>query len=156
MAMSRQQLRRQAIIARYHAGKDKPLERRRVQSFLSPIASAFNKMMSGMIEVDAATDLPITRLSHNDEWQEVHKCINGFVVMIERLLPDIDVAPLRWVSSDLQKQKLMAPAKVLRAKRIMQTIEERMTRCTWRQVIDAVRDTEIEIQLELAGIKEAA
>jgi len=42
MTLSRQQRHHQAACARYNAGKNKPLERRRVQSFLSPIPAGAN------------------------------------------------------------------------------------------------------------------
>lgn len=156
MAMTRMQLRHATAVARYQASKNKPLERRRVQSFMSPITRAFNQMMTGEADVDAKTNLPITRLAHNDEWEETHKCINGFVAAMERLMPDLDLGPLRWVSSDLVKGKLMNPAKVMAAKRTIKAIEDRMIHCTWKQVTDAVDTTRIEIELERLGLKEVA
>lgn len=156
MSLSRQQRHHLAAVARYKAGKNKRLERRRVQSFMSPITKAFNQMMTGEADVDAETNLPITRLAHNDEWEETHKCINGFVAAMERLMPDIDLGPLRWVSSDLMKGKLMTEKKVIAAKRTLKVIEDRMIRCTWDQVVEATRTTQIEIELEQLGIKEAA
>ena len=156
MAMTRRQLQHQAAVARYQAGKNKRLERRRVQSFMSPITRAINQMITGEADVDAETDMPITRLAHNDEWEETHKCINGFVAAMERLMPDVDLDPLRWVSSDLMKGKLMSEKKVLAAKRTLKAIEDRMICCTWDQVMDATRATQIEIELEKLGLKEAA
>lgn len=50
MSLSRQQRHHQAACARYNAGKNKPLERRRVQSFLSPITRAFNQIAT-LLEV---------------------------------------------------------------------------------------------------------
>lgn len=156
MAMTRQQLHNMAAVDRYNAGKNKPLERRRVQSFMSPITRAFNQMMTGETDVDAVTAIPITRLSHKDAWEETHLCINGFVAAMERLLPDVDIGPLRWVSSDLIKGKLMNPAKVLAAKRTLKEIEDCMVKKTWQQVMDATQTTQIEIHMEQLGFKEAA
>jgi len=155
MAMTRQQLHHQAACARYQAGKNKPLERRRVQSFMSPITRAFNQIVTGETDVDA-NDVPITRLAHKDEWEETHACINGFVAAMERLFPDVDLGPLRWVSSDLMKGKLMSEKKVIAAKRKLKEIEDRMIKCTWQQVVDATQTTRIEIYMEQLGIKEAA
>ena len=154
MAMTRQQLRNKAACAKFEASKSKPLERRRVQSFLSPISKSLNQMMTG--EVDAINDRAVTRLAHNDDWGNTDECINGLLAAMERLFPDIDLSPLRWVSSDLTKGKLMSEKKVLAAKRKVKEIEDRLIRCSWKQVIDAVDTTRIEIELERLGIKEAA
>lgn len=156
MSLTRQQRHHMAAVARYHASKNKPLERRRVQSFMSPITNSFNQMMTGEVDADAMTDQVITRLAHKDEWEETYKCINGFVAAMERLFPDLELGPPRWVSSDLVKGKLMNPAKVIAAKRTLKEIEERMIKCTWQQVTDAVDTTRIEIEFERLGIKEAA
>lgn len=156
MSLTRQQRHHMAAVARYQAGKNKPLERRRVQSFMSPIVNSFNQMVTGEVDADAATDQAITKLAHKDEWEETHKCINGFVAAMERLLPDVDLDPLRWVSSDLTKGKLMSEKKVLAAKRTLKEIEDRMIKCTWQQVVDATQTTRIEIYMEQLGIKEAA
>jgi hypothetical protein len=156
MSLTRQQRHHLAAVACYQAGKNKPLERRRVQSFMSPIVNSFNQMMSGEVDADAITDQVITRLAHKDEWEETYKCINGFVAAMERLFPDIELGPLRWVSSDLVKGKLMNQAKVLAAKRTLKEIEDRMIKCTWQQVMDATETTRIEIYMEQLGIKEAA
>ena len=47
MAMTRAQLRRAAIIAQCKAAKDKPLERRRVKSFMEPITKAMQHILQG-------------------------------------------------------------------------------------------------------------
>ncbi len=156
MSLTRQQRHHLASCARYNAGKSKPLERRRVQSFLSPITRAFNQIVTGETDVDAVTAIPITRLSHKDAWEETHLCINGFVAAMERLLPDVDLGPLRWVSTDLEKGKLISEKKILSAKRILKEIEDRMIRCTWQQVMEATQTTQIEIHMEQLGLKEAA
>lgn len=156
MPMSRQLLRHKALVARYHAGKNKPVERRRVQAFMAPITLEFNRMLTGELDVSADSELPITRLSHNDSWEETHKCINGFVEAMERLMPDIDLSPLRWISSDLEKGKLMTEKKVLAGKRTLKHIEDRMIRCTWEQVKEATRTTQIAIKMTQLGLTEAA
>lgn len=156
MSLTRQQRHHLAAVARYQAGKNKPLERRRVQSFMSPITRAFNQMMTGEVDADATTDQAITRLAHKDEWEAIDACINGFVAAMERLLPDVDMDILRWVSSDLRKGRLMKEKKVVAAKRKLKEIEDRMIKCTWQQVLDATQTTQIEIAMEQLGLKDAA
>lgn len=155
MSLSRVQLRRQAIIAQCRAAKDKPLERRRVRSFMEPITRAFASIMQGVVEVDD-NDIPITRLPHNDNWEALDACIEGFVCAMTRLLPDVDLDPLRWVASDLRKGKLMSPEKAKQAYRTLKLIEDRMTKCTWNEVTRAVDTTRIDIEMERLGLKEAA
>src|SRR5574343_909327 len=99
MAMTRAQLRRAAVIAQCKAAKDKPLERRRVRSFMEPITKAFQHILQGSIECDD-NDIPITRLPHNDNWEALDACIEGFVCAMTRLFPDIDLNPLRYVASE--------------------------------------------------------
>jgi hypothetical protein len=155
MPMTRAQLRRAAIIAQCRAAKDKPLERRRVRSFMEPITRAFALISQGVVEVDD-NDTPITRLPHNDNWEALDACIEGFVCAMARLLPDIDLDPLRYVASDLRKGKLMTVKKAQSAWQTLRIIEDRMTKCTWNEVSRAVDTTRIEIELERLGIKEAA
>lgn len=155
MALTSSQLRRQAIIAQCRAAKDKPLERRRVRSFMEPITRAFASIMQGVVEVDD-NDIPITRLPHNDNWEALDACIEGFVCAMSRLLTDVDLDPLRWVASDLRKGKLMSPEKAKLAYRTLKLIEDRMTKCTWNEVSRAVDTTRIDIEMERIGLKEAA
>lgn len=155
MAMTRAQLRRAAIIAQCKAAKDKPLERRRVRSFMEPITKAFSNILQGSVEVDQ-NDVPITRIHHNDSWEALDACIEGFVSAMGRLLPDVDLDPLRHVASDLRKGKLMTVAKAQAAHRTLKTIEDRMTTYTWNEVSSAVDTTRIEIEIERLGLRQAA
>lgn len=155
MAMTRAQLRRQAIIAQCKAAKDKPIERRRVKSFMEPISGAFAQILQGSVDVDD-NDIPITRLPHNDEYEALDACIEGFVCAMARLLPDLNLDPLRFVASDLRKGKMMSTKKAQAAKRLLDEIEDRMCKCTWNEIARAVDTTRIEIELERIGLKEAA
>lgn len=155
MAMTRMQRRRAAIIAQCKAAKDKPLDRRRVRAFMEPVTSAFREIMQGSVIVDEH-DTPITKLPHNDQWEALDACIEGFVAAMARLLPDINLDPLRFVASDLRKGKLMTNQKALAAHKVLSVIEDRMTKCTWNQVASAVDTTRIEIEMERLGLKEAA
>lgn len=152
MAMTRVQLRRAAVIAQCQAAKNKPLERARVRSFMEPITSAFNQIVQGSVDVDE-NDIPITRLPHNDNWEALDACIEGFCAAMARLMPDVDLTPLRYVASDLRRGKLMSVKKAQTARRVLTEIEDRMTKCTWNQVASAVDTTRIEIEMERLGLK---
>lgn len=155
MAMTRSQRHRAAVIAQCKAAKDKPLERRRVRSFMEPITKAFTSILQGNIEVDD-NDIPITRLPHNDQWEALDACIEGFVSAMSRLFPDIDLNPLRYVASDLRKGKLMTTAKAKAAWQTIKIIEDGLTKCTWNEVASAVDTTRIEIEIERLGLRQAA
>lgn len=158
MAMTRTQLRRQAEIARYQAGKNKPLERRRVQAFMEPITRAMNQILAGEVDVMVVDgkEIPVTRLNHLDDWAAFDECLNGFIAAMTRAIPDVDLDPLRWVSSDLRNGKLMSQKKAVIARLKLREIEDRLTKCSWIELTGAVRDTQIEIELECLGLKEAA
>lgn len=155
MAMTRAQLRRQAIIAKAKAAKHKPLERRRVRSFMEPVTRAFSQILQGVVEVDD-NDIPITRKSDDDEWHALDECIEGFIAVIKRLMPDVDTCPLHYVASDLRNGKAMTAKKARNAWETLRTIEDKMTRYTWQQVSDAANTAMIENELEQLGLKEAA
>lgn len=152
MAMTRLQLKRAAAVAAAKAAKDKPLDRRRVKAFMEPITKAFALMLQGDVMVDQ-DDIPITRLPHNDQWEPIDACIEGFVCAMKRVMPDIDFSPIQYVSSDLRKGKLMTPQKAKKAYDVIRMVEDRMTKLTWRQVADATNTTMIDIKMEELGLK---
>lgn len=155
MGMSRVQLRRQAEIARFNAGKNKPLERRRIKAFMEPITRAMNQLMSGEIDADE-NDIPITRLNHTDTWEAFDQCLNGFIAAMDRAIPDVDLDPLRWVSSDLRNGKLMSQKKVIAASHKLREIEDRLTKCTWNDLVSSIQTTQIQIAFEQNGIYKRA
>ena len=154
MTLSRQQRHHLAACARYNAGKNKPLERRRVQSFLSPITRAFNQMMTGY--VDTIRGYAVTRLAHKDEWERTDECLNGVISAMTRLFPDLDLQILKTISTHLFNGTMMEREDILSAKRLLKEIEDRMIKKTWQQVMDATQTTQIEIHMEQLGFKEAA
>lgn len=155
MAMTRAQRHRAAVIAQCKAAKDKPLERRRVRSFMEPITNAFASILQGSVTCDD-NDIPITRLPNNDQWEALDACIEGFVCAMTRLFPEIDMNPLRYVASDLRKGKLMTTAKAKAAWHTIRIIEDSLTKCTWNEVASAVDTTRIEIEIERLGLRQAA
>ena len=151
MAMTRAQLRRATIIAQCKAAKNKPIERARVRQFMQPITAAFHEIMSGHVSVDDQ-GIPITRLAHNDQYESLPACINGFVCAMSRLLPELDMRPLQWVSSDLEKGKLMSLKKAQAARKLLSEIEDGLCKKTWNEISSAVDTTRIEIEFERLGV----
>ena len=61
MPMTRQQMRQQAAIARYKAGKQKPPTRAQAQAWLAPIRKAFAEIKTGERRVIEFLLSPIVR-----------------------------------------------------------------------------------------------
>lgn len=156
MPMTRQQRRHQAIVARYHAEKAKPPTRRQAQAWLAPIRKALDEMRSG--EVDAYRGYAITRIHHADnDFARVDHAINGFVALIERLLPDLDIGCMRRVSAKLTNGVLLTLAELDTCTALLNTVEDRLIKIPRRDLTDAANTEMIRIELEQLGmIQEAA
>jgi hypothetical protein len=155
MAMTRQQLRHQAAVARYQAGKLKPPTRKQVQAWLAPIRKAFTEIRTG--EVDAHRGYAITRINWADEdFARIDHCINGFTAMLDRLAPAFDTGPLKRVSKKLETGILLTPEEVDACFAVLAETEERLLTFTREQLIDASKTEQINIELEIMGLKECA
>lgn len=155
MSMTRQQLRHQAAVAQYQAGRHKPPSRKQVQAWLAPIRRAFVEIRSG--EIDAHRGYAITKLHWADnDFARVDFCINGFVAMIERLIPDFDVAPLKRISKKLETGVLLTAVEVDACFATLKQCEDRLLRFRRCDLKDAALTEQINIELEQLGLKEAA
>lgn len=155
MAMTRQQLRHQAAIARFKAGRQKPPTRRQIEAWLSPIRKAMASLREG--EVDSYRGYAITRIHHADnDFARVDHAINGFVGMLDRLLTDVDTTPLKKLSKKLETGILLELAEVEACIALLDTIEDRLLHLKRADLIDAANTEMINIELERLGLKEAA
>lgn len=155
MSLSRQQRRHQAAVARYDAGRQRPPSRKQVQAWLAPIRRAFVEIRSG--EIDAHRGYAITKIHWADnDFARVDYCINGFVAMIERLIPDFDVAPLKRVSKKLETGVLLTAAEVDACFSTLNQCEDRLLRFRRCDLVDAANTEMIVIEMERLGLKEAA
>lgn len=155
MPMTRQQLRQQAAVARYRAGKQKPPTRAQAQALLAPIRKAFAEIKTG--EVDAYRGYAITRIKPTDEdFARIDYCINGFVALIDRLLPDLDTGPMKRVSAKLANGVLLEMADLEACDAVLNATEDRLLTKTRAELIDAANTEMTVIELERLGLKEAA
>ena len=93
---------------RFVADKNKPPTRKQARAWLDPIRKAFNEIKTG--EVDSHRGYAITRIHHADnDFSRIDHAINGFVALIERLMPDFDVATIKRVSKKLENGVLIEP-----------------------------------------------
>ena len=155
MALNRQQLRLAAARARYLANKDKPPTRRQAKTWLKPIRDAIAEMRTG--EVDAIRGYAVTRLHTGDDYARIDYCINGFLALIERLMTDYDLAPLRIVSNRLANGVPLTVELIDSCAAVLNMAEDRLITITRRVLIDAA-NTELTIcEIERLGLdKEAA
>ena len=155
MAMTRQQLRHQAAVARYKSGLLKPPTRKQAQAWLSPIRNAFEQIRSG--EVDSHRGYAITRIHWADEdFARIDHCVNGFTAMLDRLAPAFDTGPLKRVSKKLENGILLTLEEVDSCFAVLADTESLLLKFTREQLIDAAKTEQINIELERMGLKEAA
>lgn len=155
MPMTRQQLRHQAAIARYKAGREKPPTRAQAQAWLAPIRKAMAELRQG--EIDAYKGYAITRIHWADEdFARVDHAINGFTALISRLMPDFDLSPMRKVSKKLDAGILLELAEVDACIALLKIVEEKLITFPRRVLVDAANIEMIAIEMELLGLKEAA
>lgn len=155
MAMSRPQLRHHAAVARYQAGLLKPPTRKQAQAWLAPIRRALLDLRTG--EIDAYRGYAITRIHWaDDDFARVDHAINGFVALIERLMPDLDLGPLRRVSKKLESGVLLTLAEVNSCLALLEPVENRLMSFRRCDLVDAANTEMVSIELERLGLKDAA
>ena len=70
----------------------KRMTRRQVDGWFLPIRRALNEMLTG--EVDSIRGYAVTRLHNGDEYERVDYCLAGFVGVLGRIFPALDLSPL--------------------------------------------------------------
>lgn len=108
-------------------------------------------------EVDSHRGYAITRIHWADEdFARVDHCINGFVALIKRLMPEFDVCALDRVSRKLTNGVLLTHEEVEACFAAINRCEDRLIEFTRDQLIDAARTEQVNIELERMGLKDAA
>ena len=80
-----------------------------------------------MGEIDAHRGYPITRIHHADnDFARVDHAINGFVALIDRLMPDEDTEAMRRVSAKLGAGILLELAEVEACFALLARIEDQL------------------------------
>ena len=144
-----------AACDRYAADKQKPPTRAQAKAWLAPIRKAFVEMLSG--EVDSYRGYAITRIHHADnDFARIDHAANGFVALIERLMPDFDLTPIRRISKKLDAGILLEAKEVHEALALLKRCEDRLIKFKRSDLTDAANTEMINIELERMGIKEAA
>ena len=155
MAMTRMQLRHAQAIAQYKADKQKPPTRKQAQAWLAPIRKALAEIMTG--EVDTHRGYPIMRIHWADnDVARIDHAINGFVALMERLMPDIDTGPMKRLGKKLEAGVLLELHEVTSCQSLIDTVEDRLLKFKRSDLVDAANTEMVVIELERLGLKEAA
>lgn len=154
MTLSRQQLRVLTAKARYLADKAKPPTRKQAKTWLSPIRDAIAEMRTG--EVSAIRGYAVTRLHTGDDWARTDHCINGFLCLIERLMPDMDLTPLRTVSNRLANGVPLTIELLDHCAAILNSTEDRLITIARRELIDAANLEQMICEVERLGLDKVA
>jgi len=140
---------------RYAADKNKPPTRAQAKAWLSPIRKAFVEMLSG--EVDAHRGYAITRIHHADnDFARIDHAANGFMALIERLMPDFYLTPIRRISKKLDDGILLEAKEVHEALALLKRCEDQLIKFKRSDLTDAANTEMINIELERLGLKEVA
>lgn len=150
MTFSRAQLRRNALGAASVAGQSRRMTRREAQAWLAPVRAAFSQMLQG--EADAIRGYAVTRLHHKDDWARTDQCIAGFRGLMARLMPELQMDPLARVEKKLAAGVLLQAQELQACLALFKGVEDRLTKLTRAQVMDAAQTEQIAIELELRGL----
>ena len=130
----------------------KRMTRRQVDGWFHPIRRALNEMLTG--EVDSIRGYAVTRLHHGDEYERVDFCIAGFVGVLSRIFPELDLLPMTKLQRLLAAGTPIHAEDVHKALALLKSLETPMIKQDWH-AIKAALTTEM-IAIELQDLKEAA
>lgn len=155
MAMTRAQLRQRATIDRYHAGKQRPPTRAQARAWLAPIRKALTEILSG--EVDSHRGYAITRIHHADnDFARIDHAANGFVALIERLMPAFDVSPIKRISKKLENGILLEAKEVHACLETLKRCENDLLKFSRADLVDAANTEMVKIEMDRLGIGESS
>ena len=141
--------------ARYKAGHQKPPTRAQAKAWLAPIRKAFTEMLSG--EVDSHRGYAVTRINHCDnDFARIDHAANGFTALIERLMPDFDISPIKRVSKKLEAGILLEAKEVHECLALLKNCENKLIKFRRVDLVDAANTEMVNIELERLGLKDAA
>ena len=130
----------------------KRMTRRQVDGWFLPIRAALNEMLSG--EVDSIRGYAVTRLHHGDEYERVDYCLAGFVGVLSRIFPELDLSPMTKLQRLLAAGTPIHAEDVHKALALLKSLETPLIKQDWHAIKDALT-TEM-IAIELQDLREAA
>ena len=110
----------------------KRMTRKQVTGWLLPIRSALKEMLSG--EVDAIRGYAVTRLHNGDEYERVDFCIAGFVGVLSRIFPELDLSPMTKLQRLLAAGTPIHAADVHKALALLKSLETPLIKEDWHRI----------------------
>lgn len=132
----------------------KRITRKQARAWLAPVRNALATMRTG--EIEAVRGYPVTRLHWNDQWERVDWCCAGFRALINRLMPTFDTSPIFKIECKLANGAPLTIAELDSVLKALNAIETELLKFPFSAVRDAVLTEQINIEMEICGLKVAA
>ena len=110
----------------------KRMTRKQVTGWLLPIRSALKEMLSG--EVDSIRGYAVTRLHNGDEYERVDWCMAGFVGVLSRIFPDLDLSPMTKLQRLLAAGTPIHAEDVHKALALLKSLETPLIKEDWHRI----------------------
>ena len=124
----------------------KRMTRRQVDGWFLPIRRALNEMLTG--EVDAIRGYAVTRLHNGDEYERVDWCMAGFVGVLSRIFPAIDLSPMTKLQRMLAAGTPIHAEDVHKALALLKSLETPLIKEDWHRVKSCLTTEMIAIELQ--------
>ena len=128
----------------------KKFTRKEARAWLTPIRRCFGQMVEG--EVDSIRGYAVTRLHDNDSFERTDWCIHGFVGLLNRLLPDLDTAPMQNIQRKLANGVMLTVPEIEAGYIVLKKTEDALVGLPRQTIKDAVLVEQIQIEIDQQGI----
>lgn len=128
----------------------KRMTRRQVDGWFLPIRRALNEMLSG--EVDSIRGYAVTRLHRGDEYERVDFCIAGFVGVLSRIFPELDLSPLTRLQKRLAAGAPVTESEIHAALAFLKSIEKPLIKQDWNHIKSCLTTEMLSIELSELGM----
>ena len=126
------------------------MTRRQVDGWFLPIRAALNEMLSG--EVDSIRGYAVTRLHNGDEYERVDYCIAGFVGVLSRIFPELDLSPMTRLQKRLAAGAPVTEAEIYAALAFLKSLETPLIKQDWNHIKSCLTTEMIQIELSELGM----
>ena len=128
----------------------KRMTRRQVDGWFLPIRRALNEMLTG--EVDSIRGYAVTRLHNGDEYERVDFCIAGFVGVLSRIFPELDLSPMTKLQRLLASGTPIYAADVHKALALLKSLETPLIKEDWHRIKACLTTEMLSIELSELGM----
>ena len=128
----------------------KRMTRRQVGGWFLPIRAALNEMLSG--QVDSIRGYAVTRLHNGDEYERVDYCLAGFVGVLSRIFPELDLSPMTKLQRLLAAGTPIHAADVHKALALLKSIETPLIKEDWHRIKACLTTEMLSIEFSEMGM----